>query len=175
MATETAPPRPGAQPSPPGGVLRWLLRAPVHLYRAGLGWLLGHRFLLLVHRGRRSGRRYETVLEVVRYDAASRESVVVAGWGRRTGWLHNVDAGRAVEVRTARQRFVPAIRHLPTDEAVEVVAGYERANRFIAPIVRGVLSRLVGWRYDGSPAGRRRLVEQLPLLGFRPRERSSPG
>lgn len=43
--------------------------------------------------GRRSGLRYETPLEVVRYDAASDEATVVAGWGRRTAWLHNVEAG----------------------------------------------------------------------------------
>lgn len=34
------------------------------------------------------------------------------------------------------------------------------------PIVRGVLSHLAGFRYDGSRKARRRLVEELPLLAF---------
>ena len=38
----------------------------------------------------------------------------------------------------------------------------------MAPIVRRVLSRLLGWRYDGSEDARRRLVCQLPLVAFRP-------
>lgn len=160
------------QPTPPAGLLRGILHLPVYLYRARLGVLLGHRFLLLVHRGRRSGRRYETVLEEVRYDPATEESVVVAGWGRRTAWLHNVEAGGALAVLTGRRHYAPAHRLLGADEAAAVVAAYERRNRFIAPVVRAVLSRLVGRRYDSSDAARRRLVTQLPLLAFRPRSQS---
>jgi len=157
------------QPAPPTGVLRSLLGLPVHLYHAHLGVLLGHRFLLLVHTGRKTGLHRETVLEVVRYDPVTRESVVAAGWGRRTGWLHNVEAGLAHEVWTGRQRFTPAYRILPPDEAARLFADYERQNRLFAPIIRAVLSRLLGWRYDGTPASRRRAVEQLSLVGFRPR------
>jgi hypothetical protein len=58
----------------------------VALYRVGAGPLLGHRFLLLAHRGRRTGRRYETVLEVVRWRAETSEAVVLAGLGRRAQW-----------------------------------------------------------------------------------------
>ncbi len=49
-----------------------------------------------------------------------------------------------------------------------MLAAYERRNWLIAPVLRLVLSRLVGWRYDGSPAGRQRLVAELPLVAFRP-------
>ncbi len=50
-----------------------------------------------------------------------------------------------------------------------VVARYERRNRLIAPIIRSVPSRLLGWRYQGSDDERRRLFAQLPLVAFRPR------
>ncbi len=161
-------PPPIRQPPPPTGVLRALLGLPVHLYHAHLGVLLGHRFLLLAHTGRKTGLHRETVLEVVRYDPATRESVVAAGWGRKTGWLHNVEAGLAHEVWTGRQRFAPAWRILSPDEAERIFADYERRKRLIAPIIRAVLSRLLGWRYDGTSAARRRAVEQLSLVGFRP-------
>ena len=110
----------------------------------------------------------ETVLEVVRYDPITRESVVAAGWGRRTGWLHNVEAGLAREVWIGRERFVPAYRLLDPDEAERIFADYERRNRLIGPLLRAVLRRLLGWRYDGTPTARRRAVEQLSLVGFRP-------
>ncbi len=166
----SAGPSKSVRPGPPSGALRWLLALPVGLYHAHLGGLLGHRFLLLVHTGRKTGLRRETVVEVVRYDHGSRESVVVAGWGRRTGWLHNVEAGLAREVRTGRQHYVPMHRILPLDEADRVFAEYEHRNRLVAPIVRAVLSRLLGWRYDGTPAARRRAVGQLTLVAFRPSE-----
>jgi deazaflavin-dependent oxidoreductase (nitroreductase family) len=150
-------------------MLRALLGLPVHLYHAHLGVLLGRRFLLLEHTGRRTGIRRETVLEVIRYDPVAREAVVAAGWGRRTGWLHNVEAGLTREVWIGRERFAPAYRVLATDEAERIFADYERRNRLIAPLVRAVISRLVGWRYDGTRASRRRVVAQLSLVGFRPR------
>src|ERR1051326_6299178 len=67
-------------------LLRGFLSAPGWLFRLGLGRLLGHRFLELTHRGRRSGRRYRTVLEVVRYDPRTQESIVCSGWGTRADW-----------------------------------------------------------------------------------------
>jgi deazaflavin-dependent oxidoreductase (nitroreductase family) len=157
-----------SQPAPPRGILRGALHLPVYLYRARLGFLFGHRFLLLVHTGRRTGIRRETPLEVVRYDRDRREAIVAAGWGRKTQWLHNVEAGLASEVCIGRERYVPAWRVLPAEEADAVFADYERRNRFMAPLVRWVVSRLVGWRYDGSAEARRRVVEQLTLIGFRP-------
>ena len=44
--------------------MRTLYRVPTYLYEHDLGWLFGRRFLCLTHVGRRSGRRYRTVIEV---------------------------------------------------------------------------------------------------------------
>jgi deazaflavin-dependent oxidoreductase (nitroreductase family) len=160
--------------SRPGPLLRRLLALPAGLYRAGAGWLLGHRFLLLTHRGRRSGRLYETVLEVVRWRSGSEEAVVMSGFGPRSQWYRNVLAGGAVEIQISRRRLRPSARVLPAEEAVAVLADYERRNRLIVPVVRRVLSRLAGFRYDGSEESRRRLVETLPLVEFVPEHRD-PG
>jgi deazaflavin-dependent oxidoreductase (nitroreductase family) len=165
-------PEPDRQPAPPGGALRALLGLPTLVYRAHLGALLGHRFLMLVSTGRTSGKRRETVLEVMRYDPASGEAVCMAGWGRRTGWLHNVEAGLATEIRIGRERYAPAWRILAPDEAERVLAAYERENGSAGPVIRAVLGRLLGWRYDGTQEARRRAVRQLPLVGFRRREAS---
>lgn len=151
----------------PGPILKLVLRAPVGLYDLGAGRLLGRRFLLLRHRGRRSGRRYRTMLEVVRWDGERREAVAISGFGPRANWLLNSLAGGAEEVRIGGSGFRPAVRRLAPGEAAEAMAAYERRNRLLAPAVRAILSRLAGFRYDGSPAARRQLVEALPLVGFR--------
>ena len=49
-------------PAKPTGVLKWGYNLPIALYRVRLGWLLGHRFLLLTHQGRKTGRILQTVL-----------------------------------------------------------------------------------------------------------------
>jgi deazaflavin-dependent oxidoreductase (nitroreductase family) len=150
----------------PGRVLKWLLRAPVALYSVRVGWLLGHRFLLLRHRGRRSHRLYSTVLEVVAWRRAIREAVVMSGFGPRSQWYRNLLAGQAVEVQIGRLRFAPSVRTLSTDEAVGVLADYERRNRLAVPLVRAVLSKLAGFRYDGSDAAQRRWSTRFPLWHF---------
>jgi deazaflavin-dependent oxidoreductase (nitroreductase family) len=150
------------------GVLRYLLHAPVYLYRWHLGRLLGYRFLLLIHIGRRSGRRHETVLEVVQYRKALHEAVVMSGFGRNSDWLLNIQATPDVTVAIDSQRFRARYRFLGEDEAVEAFRDYERRNRLVYPVLRYVLSRLLGWRYSGSETDIRKAVAQLPLVAFRP-------
>src|SRR6516164_2580056 len=105
------------------GGLRSLFRVPVYLYRLKYGWLLGHRFLLPIHVGRRTGLRRHTGLEVLEYRNEGPEAVVMSAFGRAADWLRNIEA-------------------TPSPEPL-------------------VLSRLLGWRYDGTLDHRRRLVAQL--------------
>lgn len=149
--------------------LRWLFRAPVYLYRWRCGWLLGHRFLLLIDIGRRTGLHHETVLEVVEYRKERREAVVISGFGPTADWLRNIAATPTPEVVIGSHRFAATYRILGADEAVRVIESYERRHRLIAPIIRAVLSRLVGWSYAGSEEDRRKVVAQLPFVAFRPR------
>jgi deazaflavin-dependent oxidoreductase (nitroreductase family) len=158
----------------PGPRLRRLLRSPGLLYDWRLGWLLGHRFLRLTHTGRRSGEPHQTVLEVVGQNRTKHEFIVVAGLGRSAHWYRNLQLQEGVEVAIGRERFVPIHRELPILEAEEVLAAYERGNRWIAPIIHCALSWLVGWRYDGSQAARQRLVGELPLIGLRQAGLESP-
>ncbi|WP_347354383.1 nitroreductase family deazaflavin-dependent oxidoreductase [Intrasporangium sp.] len=150
------------------GWLKQALRLPNRLYERGWGRLLGHRFLQLTHVGRRSGRTFHTVLEVVRYDPGTGEATVLSGFGPRADWLRNVQAGGRVQVSFGVGPRAAAYRVVPVEEAERVLADYERRNRLVRPVLRRVLSGLVGWDYDGSPTARRRLVEQLPVVAFRP-------
>lgn len=149
-------------------LLHSVLRAPNALYRHGLGWVLGHRFLQLTHVGRTTGREYQTVVEVVHHDKLTGAATVMSGLGPKADWFRNLQHSPARSVTIGRSTFVPCQRVLDPDEAADVLADYERRNRLVAPIVRFVLGKLVGWRYDGSPAARRRLTEQLPMVELRP-------
>jgi deazaflavin-dependent oxidoreductase (nitroreductase family) len=156
-------------PRRPDSFLRRVLRVPVVLHHARLGFLLGHRFLLLVHTGRRSGCRYETVLEVMRFDPRTGKAVVMSGFGRRASWFRNVESGSPCEVLIAAESFVAAHHVLPATEAEKIIADYERRNRLAAPLVRAVLGRLAGIEYDSSPTARARVVAVLPLVALWPR------
>jgi deazaflavin-dependent oxidoreductase (nitroreductase family) len=88
------------------GTLRRLFRAPVYLYRWNCGWLLGRRFLLLIHIGRRTGLRRHTVLEIMQYRKEGPEAVVMSAFGRNADWLGNIEATPGPEVVIPSQHFV---------------------------------------------------------------------
>jgi deazaflavin-dependent oxidoreductase (nitroreductase family) len=134
------------------------------MYHLGLGRLFGHRFLLLVHRGRRTGKTHETVLEVVATDPSVDEWFVIAAWGQHADWLRNLEAGPTLEVIVGAQRFAPTHRFVSTDEALGVLQVYQRAH----PRAWRVIARLFGWPPNPTTSDLQRVVAHHPLVAFRP-------
>jgi deazaflavin-dependent oxidoreductase (nitroreductase family) len=143
---------------------RLMFRAPVVLYRFGLGGLLGHEFLLLTHAGRRTGRIHETVLKVLRYDPVTRESIVASAWGTRTDWYRNIQARPALAVRTGGARYMPMVRTVPPDEAFAVFADWTRRQHGFAAVMLGQ----IGLSWDVPEAEQRAFVAGFPFVAFRP-------
>jgi deazaflavin-dependent oxidoreductase (nitroreductase family) len=161
--------------SPPRNrTLRWLLHLPVYLYRFGLGPLIGGRFLLLTHTGRLSGRRHETLLEIMEYRPEGPEFIVMSGFGRRSEWLRNIEAASTAEITVGGHHFPVTHRILGEEEAARVMESYEKRNRLIQPVVSWTLTRLLGRCYTGSDEDHKRLVQQLPLVAFQRKSSLSP-
>jgi deazaflavin-dependent oxidoreductase (nitroreductase family) len=94
---------------------------PIYLYRLDLGWLLGHR-------GHKSGLLRETLLEMILYNPATGESIVLSAWGEKADWYRNMEVTPALEARTASERCVPEQRLLVPEENHAVLAGYRRRH-----------------------------------------------
>jgi deazaflavin-dependent oxidoreductase (nitroreductase family) len=153
----------------PTGLLRRLLKFPIVLYRRNLGWIFGHRFLLLTHCGRKTGLLRQTMLEVVQYDPATRESIVLSGWGGVADWYRNIRAQPAIAVQIAREAYEPQQRFLTPEEAAAVAANFERRHPIEALLVPQVLGWL-GWSAEGRHPTWRTLATAIPLVAFRPQE-----
>ncbi len=149
-------------PHPRRGLWRALFRAPVWLYRWGLGGLLGNRFLLLTHKGRKSGRLYDTVIEVIKHDPATNTYYVVSGFGKRSDWFRNIQKTPEVTITVGRRRMRARARVLPTDEAVAVFKDFIRHH----PTELKVLLRLYGYSSMDTEADMRRFVEEYPVVAF---------
>ena len=76
--------------NPPSGFSRLLWRAPIWLYRAGLGWMMGNRFLLLNHIGRKSGLPRQAVVEVVVSNDEEGTFTIASGFGAKSDWYQNI-------------------------------------------------------------------------------------
>jgi deazaflavin-dependent oxidoreductase (nitroreductase family) len=137
---------------------RWLVRVPVWLYRARLGALLGPRFLMLEHTGRKSGARRYVVLEVVEH-RSPRTYLVVSGFGDRAQWFRNIRASPKVRVYTLSRRPAPATaRIFPQAEAAAALTAYAvRHPRLGRHQTRPARHPRQPGRRRGVPAARRRL------------------
>lgn len=100
------------------------MRAPIWLYRARLGGLLGQRLLMLEHIGRRTGARRRVVLEVIDH-TVGHSYVVASGFGERAQWFRNVRANPRVRVYAGSSVAIPATaRVLEQAEADRVLGHY---------------------------------------------------
>lgn len=160
--------------TPPSGGLRLVLRLPIALYRLKLGWLLGQRFVLLHHIGRKSGQVRETVVEVVGHDRASDTYYIVSGWGKRANWYQNLLATPKITIQVGRRRLHVCAEPVPPSEGARVLLDYRQNH----PLAIRELSRvLTGANLSkASPAELERIVQEtLPIIALRPRaEQAAP-
>lgn len=123
----------------PTGLSRLLFRVPIWLYRARLGFLMGGRFLMFEHTGRRSGKTRYTVLEVVRYDRQADTYVVASGWGERSDWFRNVIETPEVTVSSGFGRRPARALRLSPELAERELCDYARRH----PAAFQTLSRMM--------------------------------
>jgi len=135
---------------------RFFMRAPIGLYRIGLGGVLGKRFLLLEHIGRKSGLTRRTVLEIVEFDDAG-DPVVVSGYGEHSDWCRNVMATPDVVFTLGRTRHPATARRLGTGEAREVFDRYRVAHPRAAAVIGERIGVSLVVDVDGA-------AERLPLF-----------
>lgn len=166
--TPRAPERPLAQrlsekTRAPG----WLLpvfKLPLVLYRLRLGWLFGHRFMLLTHVGRRSGKVRQTVLAVLHFDAHTKELKAVSAWNA-SEWHKNIQAAPALQVETGLTRYTPVQRDLSAEEIAQLFVDFRRDR----PLFSRMVCRIPGWKWDSSFDEFLELARTLRGVAFRPK------
>lgn len=133
---------------------RRLMRAPIWLYRARLGFLFGSRMLMLEHIGRKSGARRHVVLEVFDHPAPD-TYVVVSGFGARSQWYRNVLANPQVRVSIAGRTAAATARPLTSAEADTALHAYvsrhPRAWGTLKPVIENTLGAPIGDRDNDLP------------------------
>src|SRR5690349_17509628 len=149
---------------PSRGLPRFLLRFPVLLYHLGLGWLLGHRFVLLRHTGRKTGLPRETVLETVRYDKKRSIYIIASGWGANSQWYKNILYNPTVEIQSGCRRMKGIAERLSEQEAQQELATYARSH----PVAyRELGKRLLGEVVNEGTQGYRKLAKKIPIIAIR--------
>lgn len=143
----------GAFDNPPRGLARLLARLPILVYRLGLGRWLGHRFLLLHHRGRKSGIDRTVVLEVLHYQPADGSYLIASGFGEKSDWWQNLRASPRTRIEVAGSTHEVLAVFLQTTDASRELELYAEEHPIAARILFAIFR-------DGS-------VRQWPDLAAR--------
>lgn len=155
-----------SQRQPPRGLSRLFYRMPIWLYRWRLGWLLGQRFLLLHHVGRKSGLPRQAVIEVAGYDAGTDTYLVAAGFGPKSDWYRNLQQTPDVTIQVGRRSLPVTARLLSPAESGEAMVRYAQQH----PQAARALARVLGFTVSGTSEEYRQLAQEfIPFVAFHPR------
>lgn len=149
----------------PSGLKRLFYRFPLLLYKTGLAFLLGGRFLKLTHIGRTSGKKRETVLEVVKHDEETGTVYVASGWGERSNWFQNIMENPHVEVQFKGRKFGAVSRRLDVDEASSLLLDYAGRYPKSFEVITGMI---LGEKLDPTEKNMRVVAEHWPVIAFEP-------
>jgi deazaflavin-dependent oxidoreductase (nitroreductase family) len=123
---------------------RFLMRAPIWIYQAGAGRVLGSRLLMLEHTGRKSGIRRNVVLEVIGHPAHN-SYLVAAGFGERAQWFRNIKVNPRVSVHTGGHASAAATARIVTQqEADRALANYADRHPRAWERFRPILEKTLG-------------------------------
>jgi deazaflavin-dependent oxidoreductase (nitroreductase family) len=151
-------------PDPPRGLKAIPWRLPVWLYRLKLGWLLGHRMLLLTHKGRISGKYRCAVLEVIKYDKTANIYYVASGFGEKSDWYRNIVKNPRVTIQSGSQKISAQACILPSDQARKVFLEYTHHH----PNAIKNLARLVGYQVGDTKEEMMEFLALIPVVALHP-------
>ena len=163
ISPESVPPR-LSFPSPPQGLKAIPWRLPIWLYRLGLGRLLGGKFLLLTHRGRKTGQLRQAVLEIILAEPEKNRFLVVSGFGTGSQWYKNIQIEPKVAIQVGAKKISAIAEQLGKEQAGLAIVDY--AERF--PGNLKTLARILGYEIEHTPAGYRNFGEKIPVIEFTP-------
>jgi deazaflavin-dependent oxidoreductase (nitroreductase family) len=151
------------QLQPPQGCSRVFFRTPIWFYRLGLGGVLGKRFLLLNHTGRKSGLPRQAVLEVVQHEPESNAYVVAVGFGPKSQWYQNILANPEVTVQVGWKKWTARATQLSPEEGGEVFVDFTKRYPGEAKF-----APLLGFDVDGSEEDYRQMGEMMIFVRLEP-------
>ncbi len=145
---------------------RVMFRAPLLLWRLGLGPLLGRILLVITYTGRRSGLPRRVVVE---YHELGERRYVVCAFGRRTPWYRSLEADPLVTIQSVDGTEAALARRVTDDEELlAVYALLQQRN----PLMLGWYLRSRGIPNTAEDVLRAR--DRLDILAFEPIDAPTP-
>ena len=147
----------------PGPIFKRLFKTPIFFYRIGLPIFRGF-VLLLTTTGRKSGKQRYTPLEYQR-EKSTGYPIIMAGWGGKTDWKHNIVANPHVHVQIGHESFNATAEPLNDAETIARLTEAMKINPNSAKIWSRWAGEIVTLEDPGSIE---RSVKYFPCFRLKP-------
>jgi deazaflavin-dependent oxidoreductase (nitroreductase family) len=127
--------------------------------------MMGGRFLLLNHIGRKSGLKRQTVIEVVSHDETTGVTFVAAAWQNQSDWYRNIQQNPIVGVQVGNHRFQACAEEVSLQEAESQLWDYARKH---PTAFRELVIIMLGERLPPDKETCRKVAESVPVISLNP-------
>lgn len=148
----------------PTGIMKWVYKSPILLYRLGLGPIVGRLFMVMTTIGRKSGLPRRAAIEFHEFKG---RKYVLSGWGTKTDWYHNLEANPHITIQTWRGAESVLAHRITSD--LELAEAFEFAMS--NPTMRAII-RAVG--FDMTLEQFLAQKERFTFVTFDPTDQSTP-
>jgi deazaflavin-dependent oxidoreductase (nitroreductase family) len=162
VETKIEPPHPIPYPDSP--ILRKLYRAPILLYRLGLGKLFGKYVMIISTIGRKSGKVRRTPIE---YYRSGDMTFAISGFEKTPQWYKNLKAHPYVTLQNNQGTQAMLARRPNTAEEWLAVLDYIKAS----PITNMVIPDVVDNLEDPEVQAQ---IQKWPVVLFQPTDEPCP-
>lgn len=147
-------------PAPPRGFKAIPWRLPIWIYRLGFGFIIGRHGLLLTHKGRKSGKDRQNVLEIIHSSPNAGKYYVVSGFGTRSDWYKNIINDPSVTIQIGNKKMAAVASQLNPEEASQLILAYTQKY----PKNLKTLGAMIGYDIEHTPEGYRAFGKEIPVI-----------
>ena len=119
----------------PSGLVKWLYKTPILLYRLGLGFVVGRLFMIMTTVGRKSGQPRHTAIEFHEYKG---RRYVFSAWGTKADWYRNLEANPTITIQTWRGAESVLARRITSEAELAEAFAFAMSNPSMRMMMKSV-------------------------------------
>ncbi|HNK63809.1 MAG TPA: nitroreductase family deazaflavin-dependent oxidoreductase [Anaerolineales bacterium] len=150
----------------PNSLMKFFFKIPLFMHKIGFGgWerLIGAEWMLITTTGRKSGKRRETMVDVMDYDKPTDTYYIEAAYGARADWYKNIQSTPVFEAQVGQRKFKAQASELDAKGTGEMLVQFYRRK----PAYTRSVMAMVGMKFKNEEE-LREIGNKLTLLAVRP-------
>jgi len=148
--------------------MKFFFKAPLFMHKVGLGgWekIIGAEWMLISTTGRKTGKRRDSMVDVMDYDASTDTYYIEAAYGSRADWFKNIKANPIFDAQVGRRKFKAQAQELDAAGTGEMLVRFFRRK----PAYTRSVMAMVGMKFKDENE-LREMGKNLTLLAVKPQK-----